>query len=585
MRKVNSPADLPPEEINKIFDGFGSYKDPPTISIPSDPSDSTLHDAEEKRKSPYRFPYEILEVTRHYVIIRAKDGHSLALTPYTIELQDLWNIAPVEDWGEKGQDLRLLLETVRSNLIQKMRGQGASADYEPRPISLTIPKSIWLVKPFFPARGLVGLIGPSGGKKTYLALDLALSVATGQQFLGEYQIARPGGVLWLSPEGREDQPMRILAWCRKHGVDSETVMKRIYIMETTPALPANGWRILEAARRIPDLRLIVVDPLVEFLSGQDENNNALIASVLASIQHVVDTLGVLVLVTHHTGHNQDRGRGGSAFRGKLDREFLIKVESPDSFTLVPTKIRGYGFPPTINIAFELVETGHVTEEENEPIVAGVLSYQGTKLHDDETKSQKLGDNQASIMDWITRRLEEKDSPPKEEEAREYFKHVWGRDKAQKCFTRTLKALIERGLVFREEGFLYTQTYLAIKARTQAKAQTQAQQQFEQEKKPTSPPSSEDGPPDEERRKEGEVMLEKARRIKQKMLTVGQETLRYYPLQDPLWLGIAQDEDEARKIAEIGVRERLFKIQPGWLISLVNGTTRPPPETSPRDSIF
>lgn len=581
MRKVNSPADLPPEEIKKIFDGFGSYKDLPTIPIAPD-----LHN-QERQKGPYRDPYEILEVTDHYVIIRTKDGRSLALTPYTMELQDLWHIAPLEDWGEKAQDLRLLLETVRSNLILEMRRQGALADYEPQPISLTIPKSVWLVKPFFPARGLVGLIGPSGSRKTYLALDLALSVATGQQFLGEFRVARPGGVLWLSPEGREEQSSRFLAWCRKRGVDPEVVMKRVYTMNKTPILPVDGWKILEAARRIPDLRLIVIDPMVEFLSGQDENNNALIASVLASIQHVVDTLGVLVLVTHHTGHKQDRGRGGSAFRGKLDREFLIKVESPDSFTLVPTKIRGYGFPPTINIAFELVETGHVTEEENEPIVAGVLSYQGTKLRDDETKSQKLGENQASIMDWITHRLEAEDSPPREEEAREYFKHVWGRDKAQKCFTRTLKALIERGLVFREEGFLYTQTYLARKARAQAQAQTQVQQQPEQQKKPTAPPSKEDGPPDEERGKEEEKnrLLAKARQIKQKMLTEGKKTLKYYPLQDPLWLGITQDEDEAQKIVGIGTREGLFKMLPGWLISLVDGTTRPPPETSPRDSIF
>ena len=62
---------------------------------------------------------------------------------------------------------------------------------------------------------LIGLIGPSGSGKTFVALDMAMSIATGTPY--HSMEVKAGPVIMSTGEGHTGIPRRVQAWCAHHG--------------------------------------------------------------------------------------------------------------------------------------------------------------------------------------------------------------------------------------------------------------------------------------------------------------------------------------------------------------------------------
>ena len=76
----------------------------------------------------------------------------------------------------------------------------------------------WIVKDLIPAGpSLILLFSPSGVGKTYLIIDLSMSIATGKgNWNGRPCVA--GKILYFCGEGKATLVPRIAAWCQEHGV-------------------------------------------------------------------------------------------------------------------------------------------------------------------------------------------------------------------------------------------------------------------------------------------------------------------------------------------------------------------------------
>jgi hypothetical protein len=142
----------------------------------------------------------------------------------------------------------------------------------------------WLVEQLW-GDSSVGLIGGAPKcSKTWLGLDLALSVATGTPCLGKYAVPQPGPVL-------------------------------IYLAED--ALPTVRQRVEGMARQLRP-RLLLLDPLVR-LHGIDENSASEVAELLAYIRSLQRQLDLSVILLHHTRKNAPGGAAaGQALRGSSD---------------------------------------------------------------------------------------------------------------------------------------------------------------------------------------------------------------------------------------------------------------------------
>jgi hypothetical protein len=177
----------------------------------------------------------------------------------------------------------------------------------------------WLVEELWCARS-VGVIGGAPKcAKTWLGLDMALSVATGTPCLGKYAVPEPGPVLvYLAEDALLVVRERIEGMARHRGLDIDQV--EIYVI-TAPVLrldrDRDRTRLWETTRRLRP-RLLLLDPLVR-LHGIDENHAGEVAELLAYFRSLQRQLGLSVLLVHHTRKNAADGvAAGQGLRGSGD---------------------------------------------------------------------------------------------------------------------------------------------------------------------------------------------------------------------------------------------------------------------------
>jgi AAA domain len=177
----------------------------------------------------------------------------------------------------------------------------------------------WLVEQLWCANS-VGVIGGAPKcAKTWLGLDIALSVSTGTPCLGKYDVPERGPVLvYLAEDALPVVRERVEGMARHRGLDLAEV--EIHVI-TAPMLrldrDRDRARLWETARRLRP-RLLVLDPLVR-LHSIDENRAAEVAELLAYFRSLQRELYLSVLLVHHTRKNVAEGvAAGQGLRGSGD---------------------------------------------------------------------------------------------------------------------------------------------------------------------------------------------------------------------------------------------------------------------------
>jgi hypothetical protein len=177
----------------------------------------------------------------------------------------------------------------------------------------------WLVEQLWGASS-VGVIGGAPKcSKTWLGLDLALSVATGTACLGKYAVPEPGPVLvYLAEDALQVVRERVEGMARHRGLDLAAV--EIHVI-TAPTLQLDRdphrTRLFETAKRLRP-RLLLLDPLVR-LHGIDENHAGEVAGLLAYFRSLQRRLDLSVVLVHHTRKNAAGGAAaGQGLRGSSD---------------------------------------------------------------------------------------------------------------------------------------------------------------------------------------------------------------------------------------------------------------------------
>ena len=177
----------------------------------------------------------------------------------------------------------------------------------------------WLVEALWGASS-VGVIGGAPKcAKTWLGLDMALSVATGTACLGKYAVPEPGPVLvYLAEDALPVVRERVQGMARHRGLDLAGV--EIHVI-TAPLLRLDRGpdrtRLLEITRRLRP-RLLLLDPLVR-LHGIDENNAGEVAALLAYFRTLQREFDLSVVLVHHTRKNAAGGvAAGQGLRGSSD---------------------------------------------------------------------------------------------------------------------------------------------------------------------------------------------------------------------------------------------------------------------------
>jgi len=174
----------------------------------------------------------------------------------------------------------------------------------------------WLLTNLF----LVGAAGILGGApktgKSFLALDLAVAVASGRPALGRFAVPAPGPVLLLAAEDPPAvvvQRLAALATAREHPLATLPIA---VIVEAGLRLP-EGLDRLTATVVQQHARLLILDPLIR-VHRADENSAAEMAAVLDGVRGLARATDCAVLLVHHTRKAAAGGIAGHALRGSSD---------------------------------------------------------------------------------------------------------------------------------------------------------------------------------------------------------------------------------------------------------------------------
>jgi hypothetical protein len=175
----------------------------------------------------------------------------------------------------------------------------------------------WLVQSLW-AAGAVGLIGghPKAGK-TWLALDLSLSVASGTPCLDTFPVHNPGPVLlFLAEDSPHSARTRIEGLATHRQLQLRTL--DLFLI-TAPSLlldrREDSDRLFATVDKLKP-RLLVLDPLVR-LHRSNENDAGEISALLSGLRLIQRTYGTAVILVHHARKN-GRGVPGQDLRGSSD---------------------------------------------------------------------------------------------------------------------------------------------------------------------------------------------------------------------------------------------------------------------------
>jgi hypothetical protein len=177
----------------------------------------------------------------------------------------------------------------------------------------------WLIDQLWGAAAVGVIGGPPKCSKTWLALDISLSVATGTACLDRYEVPLPGPVLvYLAEDSLPIVRERVQGIARHRGLPLDSVP--IHVI-TAPVLrldrEPHRTQLLETARQLRP-RLLLLDPLVR-LHGIDENHAGEVAELLAYFRSLQRELDLSVVLVHHTRKNAPGGAAaGLGLRGSSD---------------------------------------------------------------------------------------------------------------------------------------------------------------------------------------------------------------------------------------------------------------------------
>lgn len=182
----------------------------------------------------------------------------------------------------------------------------------------TIKPLQWVVQGIFPARGLGAVFGPSGSGKSFLVLDLAMSLASGkEQWFGRR--IRQVPVTYCVLEGAPGMGKRVSAWERHNGTEASDNLKFL-AQDVDLTNPRDVDQLAYAVRLGGGSGgVVIVDTLNRAATGLDENSSADMSLILSAARRVEAIVDGLVLLVHHTGKDVSKGpRGHSSLYAALD---------------------------------------------------------------------------------------------------------------------------------------------------------------------------------------------------------------------------------------------------------------------------
>lgn len=276
----------------------------------------------------------------------------------------------------------------------------------------------WLVEGLWAAQG-VGVIGGAPKScKTWLALDLAVSVASSTPALGRFPVADAGAVLlYAAEDAPEHVQQRLDGVASARGRDLRALTIRLILAPTLRLDTARDRARLRKTLDEERPRLLILDPLVR-LHQADENSAAEMSSLLGELRALQREYQLAVLLVHHLRKNAPQAPDGQALRGSGDlhawgdSNLYLRRRDPSLRLTVEHRSASAPGPCALELALEpaphlrVVDTGALALSENiadlaERVIAALATADKPLSRDElrdllRTRNATLGETLARL---------------------------------------------------------------------------------------------------------------------------------------------------------------------------------------------
>lgn len=220
----------------------------------------------------------------------------------------------------------------------------------------SIPPVRWLIEGTLPEHSVTVLSGRTQTLKTFLALDMALSHATGKEWFG--RAAGRGRVLLVLAEGFDGIAGRIAAWEAEHDdvpKDALTVLRGAVQL-------AEAQQMADLAEIVAEdgYSLVVLDTYAKMTVGLVENDNDHATKATEALYRIADATaegrGAVLVIAHATKYRDDgtgkrTTRGAGALVDNIDGAYDLERINETEVLVERTKVKEAELHDTFRVTF------------------------------------------------------------------------------------------------------------------------------------------------------------------------------------------------------------------------------------------
>jgi len=232
-----------------------------------------------------------------------------------------------------------------------------------------LQETTWSIFGWLPEATCGLVVAPPANYKTWLLLDLAVSMATGKPFLGKYRVEKPGAVLLVQQE--DPFPMLFSRIGVIMNIGEPTERGDEFIVPKAPSFPPIYWHTdkllnFDNPKSVEGLRnaistirpkLIIIDPLYSTISSKDYMAEG--AQSMLALKQIRDEFGCSFMIAHHTVKRGDaegrEGLWGSQFLNAwLESGWQIRPSKTDTNAIrIKRHFKSSAIPTTMKINFDI----------------------------------------------------------------------------------------------------------------------------------------------------------------------------------------------------------------------------------------
>jgi len=189
-----------------------------------------------------------------------------------------------------------------------------------------LPKLNWLIKDVLVDGGIATIYGESGSTKSFLAIDLALHLASGSEWFG-LPVSREIPIIYTALEGFRGVAKRIKGWCKENNLSPTNML----ITHDTLLLGQQGSVedfINHYKKKQFHSGMVIIDTLNMACPNIEENSASEMSGVIRKAKLITEQLNSTVLIIHHSGKDESRGmRGSSSLKASMDTIIYVRQDS------------------------------------------------------------------------------------------------------------------------------------------------------------------------------------------------------------------------------------------------------------------